>query len=91
MPLSELQQKVFQLLNKKAIEPITSHETKACFYSYYSLVDKKDGGKLPTLDFRAINKCLVVPMFHMAMLQEVIGCDWFTVSYPKDVCLLQYC
>ena len=83
-----LREEIFSLLNKGAIQEVTSKQNRLGFYSKYFLVKKKGGGVRPILDLRALNKYLRTFKFRMltteSLLRTVRQGDWFTSLDLKE-------
>ena len=83
-----LRQEIISLLNKGAIQEVTSKQNRLGFYSRYFLVEKKGGGMRPILDLRGLNKFLKTFKFRMlttaSLLRTVRRGDWFTSLDLKD-------
>ena len=77
-----LNQELFPLLDKGAIEPVDPLSPPGGFYLTCFLVKKKDGGLRPILDLRGLNRFLKVLRFHMLSTAEVLHTvareEWFT-------------
>ncbi|KAI7854579.1 hypothetical protein BDC45DRAFT_585235, partial [Circinella umbellata] len=64
-----LQQEIADLLNKKAIEPVTSGQG---FSSTMFVIPKRNGGFRPVFNLKILNQYLHAPKFKMETLQQVI-------------------
>ena len=60
-----LNREILTLLEKEAVERVSSDEQLAGFYSKYFIIPKKDGGLRPILDLRRLNAFVKVLPFKM--------------------------
>ncbi|XP_078243361.1 uncharacterized protein LOC144587247 [Pogona vitticeps] len=83
-----LEEEILTLLQKGAIQKVSSEDVLDGFYSRYFLVPKKDGGLRPILDLRSLNKFLKPRKFKMVTLESILHLlrqgDWFVVLDLKD-------
>ena len=66
-----LQQDVESMLEKRAIEPVSSHHPKGGYYSRIFLVQKKSGGWRPVIDLSRLNRYILSPHFKMETIDSV--------------------
>ncbi|KAI2668522.1 Transposon Tf2-11 polyprotein [Labeo rohita] len=73
---------------KEAIEVVPPHDRESGFYSRYFIVPKKDGGLLPILDLRLLNRSVMRLKFKMLNINQVVSQirseDWFVTIDLKD-------
>ncbi|KAL0201659.1 hypothetical protein M9458_004846, partial [Cirrhinus mrigala] len=73
---------------KEAIEVVPPHDRESGFYSRYFIVPKKDGGLLPILDLRLLNRSVMRLKFKMLTFNHVVSQirseDWFVTIDLKD-------
>ncbi len=85
---SVLQQELFSLLLKGAIEEVPQLDIEQGFFSCYILVPKRDGGLRPILDLCRLNLSLYKGKFKMLTLKMIMsqiqGGDWFVTIDLKD-------
>ncbi len=85
---SVLQQELFSLLQKGAIEGVPQSEVERGFFSRYFLVPKRDGGLRPILDLRRLNFSLYKGKFKMLTMRTIMSQvqegDWFVTIDLKD-------
>ncbi len=85
---SVLQQEVYSLLLKGAIEEVLSTDLNCGFFSRYFLVRKEDGGLRPILDLHRLNYSLYRRKFRMLTLNSILSQvqegDWFVTVDLKD-------
>ncbi len=85
---SVLQQELFSLLQKGAIEEVPQSDIERGFFSRYFLVPKRDGGLRPILDLRRLNFSLYKGKFKMltmkSIMSQIQGGDWFVTIDLKD-------
>ena len=66
-----LQTEVKSMLDKHAIEPVSSCHPKGGYYSRLFLVRKKSGGRRPVIDLSRLNRHVITPHFKMETLDSV--------------------
>ena len=66
-----LQTEVKSMLDKHAIEPVSSCHPKGGYYSRLFLVRKKSGGWRPVIDLSRLNRHVITPHFKMETLDSV--------------------
>ena len=66
-----LQQEVESMLEKRAIEPVSSHHPKGGYYSKIFLVQKKSGGWRPLINLFRLNRYILSPHFKMETIDSV--------------------
>ena len=66
-----LESEVQSMLDKHAIEPVSSDHPKSGFYSRLFLVRKKSGGWRPVIDLSRLNRHVITPHFKMETLDSV--------------------
>ena len=66
-----LKEEVESMLDKRAIDPITSFHPKHGYYSRLFLVRKKSGGWRPAIDLSRLNQHIITPHFIMETLDSV--------------------
>ena len=64
------------MLEKHAIEPVSSHHPKGGCYSRLFLVQKKSGGWRPVIDLSRLNRYILTPHFKMETLDSVRLALW---------------
>ena len=83
-----LEQEVYSLLEKGAIEHVPPPVRESGFYSRYFKVPKKDGGLRPLLDLRHLNRSLRRFRFKMLtnpiIVSQIQSEDWFVTIDLKD-------
>ncbi len=89
-----MEQEVKALLEKRAIEYVPHSNRETGFYSRYFIVQKKDGGLRPILDFRVLNDSVMQLKLKMLTLRQIVpqirSEDWF-VNYSCSVfCKVNY-
>ena len=68
---STSQTEVKSMLEKNAIEPVSSCHPKGGYYSRLFLVRKKSGGWRPVIDPSRLNRHVITPHFKMETLDSV--------------------
>jgi hypothetical protein len=83
-----MEQEVYTLLRKGAIEVVPPLSRESGFYSRYFVVPKRDGGLRPILDLRHLNCSVSRLKFKMLTLRQVASQikseDWFVAIDLKD-------
>ena len=72
-----LQTEVKSMLDKHAIEPVSSYHPEGGYYSRLFLVRKKSGGWRPVIDLSRLSRHVITPHFKMETLDSV------RLSLPK--------
>lgn len=85
----EVRNQLKGLFNKVSIQKAPSCQGSLEVHSHFFVVDKKDSGRCPTLDLRALNIHVSVPKFRMVTLPAVIEVlsqgQWLVVPDLKDI------
>ncbi len=83
-----MEQEVKALLEKRAIEYVPHSNRETGFYSRYFIVQKKDGGLRPILDFRVLNDSVMQLKLKMLTLRQIVpqirSEDWFVTIDLKN-------
>ena len=66
-----LQEGIESMLEKHAVEPVSSHHPKGGYYSQLFLVQKKSGGWRPVIDLSRLNRYILTPHFKMKTIDSV--------------------
>ena len=64
------------MLEKRALEPVSSHHLKVGYYSRLFLVQKKSGGWRPVIDLSRLNWYILTPHFKMETIDSVCLALW---------------
>ena len=59
------------MLEKHAIEPVSSHHLKGGYYSQLFLGQKKSGGWRSVINFSRLNRYILTPHFKMETIDSV--------------------
>ena len=71
-----LQEEIESMMEKCAIEPVSSHHPKGGYYSQLFLVQKKSRGWIPVIHLSGLNQYIPTPHFKMETIDSVCLALW---------------